>query len=127
MPIESSDYLAALQLIHVRSNYDRGYISNPRSGPDDLVRGLQRVRAVLEAMGQPDRTYPIVHVAGSKGKGSTSAFIAGIGRAAGYRCGLFTSPHLHSFRERIAIDGNPIDETTFAASAFAVDDAIQQL
>ena len=57
---------------------------------------------------------PIVHVAGSKGKGSTCAFLVAILRAAGHRVGLYTSPHLHQFRERIAIDGEPVAEESFA-------------
>ncbi len=118
------DYRAALQRIHERSNYDRGYITNPRSGPAGLERGLLRTRALLDWLGAPDRAYPIVHVAGSKGKGSTSAFVAAIGNAAGYRTGLSTSPHLHSFRERIAIDGSPVSETTFASLAYRCEVAI---
>jgi dihydrofolate synthase/folylpolyglutamate synthase len=74
---------------------------------------LARARALLDVLGAPDRAYPIVHVAGSKGKGSTAAFLAAIAQAAGYRAGLSTSPHLHSFRERIALDGAPISLAAF--------------
>lgn len=115
MTHHSNDYRTALQLIRERSNYDRGYITNPRSEPAGLELGLLRTTKLLERLGSPDRAYPIVHVAGSKGKGSTGAFIAAIGRAAGYRTGLSTSPHLHSFRERIAIDGIPVSEATFTS------------
>lgn len=111
----SGSYLDALTFIWERSAYDRGFISNPFSGPSGPERGLLRTRAVLDALGAPDRDLPIVHVAGSKGKGSTCAYLASIGRSAGYRTGLYTSPHLHSFRERIAIGSEPIDEPTFAA------------
>lgn len=127
MTTTSQDYRLALQHIHQRSNYDRGYITTPRSGPAGLERGLARTRALLDRLGSPDRAYPIVHVAGSKGKGSTSAFVAAIGKAAGYRTGLSTSPHLHSFRERIAIDGTPVDESTFASLVFRCEAAIAAL
>lgn len=85
------------------------------------------MRALLDALSQPDRAYPIVHIAGSKGKGSTAAFAAAIGDAAGYRTGLSTSPHLHSFRERIAISGQPIDQETFAVVAQRVEVASSAL
>ncbi|HET9659757.1 MAG TPA: folylpolyglutamate synthase/dihydrofolate synthase family protein [Thermomicrobiales bacterium] len=127
MSSHSDDYLRALQLLRERGNYDRGYITNPRSGSVGPELGLVRTRALLDELGSPDRAYPIVHVAGSKGKGSTSAFVAGIGKAAGYRTGLSTSPHLHTFRERIAIDGVPVDEPVFATLAFETEAAVAQL
>lgn len=123
MATRRDDFLEALRFIHDRSNYDRGYVTNPFAGPSGPGLGLVRTRALLDELGAPDRAYPIIHVAGSKGKGSTSAFAAAIGTAAGYRTGLYTSPHLHSFRERIAI-GNPISESDFAASVFDVKAAI---
>lgn len=71
---------------------------------------LDRIRAVLEALGNPQQTWPAVHVGGTNGKGSTAAMIASASSAAGYRTGLYTSPHLHSLRERIQLDGQPIAE-----------------
>ncbi len=65
---------------------------------------------LMEIMGNPHRKFRSVHIAGTNGKGSTSAFIAGMLRAAGYRVGLYTSPHLVSFTERIRIDNVPITE-----------------
>jgi dihydrofolate synthase/folylpolyglutamate synthase len=76
----------------------------------ERVWRLDRVRELLSALGDPHTQYPSVHVAGTKGKGSTTAMIASILRASGYRTGMYTSPHLHSFRERIQIDGAPIPE-----------------
>lgn len=108
-------YAAALRAIWDRSSYDRGFISNPFAGDDVARLGLRRTERLLERFGRPHRAYPILHVAGSKGKGSTCAFAAGVLTAAGYRTGLTTSPHLHSFRERIAVDGAPIDVAAFAA------------
>lgn len=71
--------------------------------------GLEVMQGLLEALDHPERRFPTVHVAGSKGKGSVSALTAGILTAAGLRTGLFTSPHLQSYRERIQIDREPID------------------
>lgn len=72
-----------------------------RATPADFA--LDRVERLLEAFGRPDDRLRFVHVAGSKGKGSTCAFLAHVLRAAGYRVGLFTSPHLHDPRERIRV------------------------
>src|SRR6185369_1628541 len=66
---------------------------------------LDRMRQLLTRLGQPDAGMKIVHVAGTKGKGSTSAMIAGMLTAAGFRTGLFTSPHLERIEERFAVDG----------------------
>jgi dihydrofolate synthase / folylpolyglutamate synthase len=71
--------------------------------------GLEVMQGLLEALDHPERRFPSVHVAGSKGKGSVSALTAGILTAADLRTGLFTSPHLQSYRERIQIGRRPID------------------
>ncbi len=71
--------------------------------------GLERMRAVLAELGAPERELPVVLVAGTNGKGSTSAWIASIATAAGYRSGLFTSPHLERVEERLRIDGRAIE------------------
>lgn len=108
-------YRGALRAIWERSGYDRGFISNPFWGDDAAALGLKRTAALLERMGNPQARFGIVHVAGSKGKGSTGVLIGEMLAAAGYRVGRYTSPHLHAFRERIAIDGDPVTETVFAA------------
>lgn len=107
-------YPAALREIWARSNYEKGYISNPFGNQESGERGLARVRHLLQLAGGLPGQMAIAHVAGSKGKGSTSAMLAAIGSAAGVRTGLFTSPHLHSFRERIAVDALPVSEERFA-------------
>jgi dihydrofolate synthase/folylpolyglutamate synthase len=66
---------------------------------------LDRMRVLVGALGNPHRAYTTIHVAGSNGKGSTSAFLSAMLEAAGHRVGLYTSPHLVRFRERIRIDG----------------------
>lgn len=68
---------------------------------------LDRMRQLLTRLGQPDAGMKIVHVAGTKGKGSTSVMIAAILTAAGYRTGVFSSPHLEQIEERFAVDGQP--------------------
>ncbi|MBC8164003.1 MAG: bifunctional folylpolyglutamate synthase/dihydrofolate synthase, partial [Roseiflexaceae bacterium] len=65
---------------------------------------LPRTRALLDAVGAPDRALRCVVIAGTKGKGSTAALLEAILRAGGYRTGLWTSPHLHTYRERIQVD-----------------------
>jgi dihydrofolate synthase/folylpolyglutamate synthase len=68
---------------------------------------LDRMRQLLTRLGQPDAGMKIVHVAGTKGKGSTSVMIAAVLTAAGYRTGVFSSPHLEQIEERFAVDGEP--------------------
>ena len=93
----------AIQFLLGRENYERW-----RSIPYDPARmGLERMRQLLEEIGSPQQNLPIIHVAGTKGKGSTSAMIAAALSAAGYRTGLFTSPHLERIEQRMAIDGQP--------------------
>src|SRR5688572_15648060 len=69
---------------------------------------LDRMFALMESMGNPQKKYPIIHVAGTKGKGSVSALCASALQAAGYKTGLYTSPHLWDYAERIQINGEPI-------------------
>jgi dihydrofolate synthase / folylpolyglutamate synthase len=106
------NYQEAITYIIARSGYDKGFVANPF---DAESVGLRRTEALLQMLDLPDTRYPTVHIAGSKGKGSTAAMLDSILRAAGYRVGLYTTPHLHTFRERIQINGAPIDEETFAS------------
>jgi dihydrofolate synthase/folylpolyglutamate synthase len=76
---------------------------------------LDRMRALLQALGDPQTQYPMIHIAGTKGKGSTAAIIESMFRAGGYRTGLFTSPHLHSFRERVRLNFHAISEDALIA------------
>ena len=78
--------------------------------------GLERIGFLLEALGNPQHAFRIVHVAGTNGKGSTCAMIESGLRAAGYRTGLFTSPHLVEPTERIQIAGRPVGAGQFAAA-----------
>ncbi len=69
---------------------------------------LDRMFALMDLLGNPQNQYPIIHVAGTKGKGSTSALCASALKAAGHTVGLYTSPHLEDYVERIQINGEPI-------------------
>ena len=75
---------------------------------------LRRVERLMEMLGEPHLATPVVHVAGSKGKGSTCAMIASGLKAAGFNTGLYTSPHLHTFTERIQLNGTNISRSDFA-------------
>jgi dihydrofolate synthase/folylpolyglutamate synthase len=104
------DYLAALRFLRDRAGYDRGFVANPFA---DEGIGLQRTAWLCAALGDPQQRYRSVHIAGTKGKGSTAALLTSVLRAAGYRVGLYTSPHLHTLRERVQVDGQPIVAGTF--------------
>ena len=85
--------------------------------PLSMRLGLERVERGLSALGHPERGLRILHVAGTNGKGSACAMAAEALRLAGHRPGLYTSPHLVRFNERIALDGHPIsDEALFRAA-----------
>jgi dihydrofolate synthase / folylpolyglutamate synthase len=75
--------------------------------------GLENIRTLLDALGRPDRAYPSVLIAGTNGKGSVAAMVERALRATGRRTGRYTSPHLVSLTERIAIDGAPIEDERF--------------
>ena len=77
--------------------------------------GLERVGALLEKLGDPQKSLKFVHIAGTNGKGSCAAMTASVLRAAGYRTGLFTSPYLFRFNERMQLNGKPIPDDTLAA------------
>lgn len=83
-----------------------------RNGSADYKPGLERVEALDRAFGNPSRPLRAVHIAGTNGKGTTAHALAAVLQAAGLRTGLFTSPHLVDFRERIRIDGQMIDTDT---------------
>ncbi len=89
--------------------------------------GLDRIRSVLDALGRPQDLCRFVHVAGTNGKGSTSAMIESALRASGRRTGLFTSPHLAEPTERIQIDGRPISSERFTAVFEAVHGVVEKL
>ena len=87
-----------------------------RAPEHDLEPSLDRIRAVMELLGDPQRTFPVVHVTGTNGKTSTARIIEAILRELGLKTGRFTSPHLHSMLERIAVGGRPVDAERFLAA-----------
>lgn len=88
--------------------------------------GLDNIRALLQALGHPERSWPSVHIAGTNGKGSVAAMVERGLRAAGLRTGRYTSPHLARIEERAAIDGAAVDAGTFAAVTSDVMDVVDR-
>lgn len=109
MPFPPFDaYADAIAYLSGRIDYERA--AAERMTTRDFK--LDRMRELLARLGDPQETIPAVHVAGTKGKGSTAAMTAEILTAAGYRTGLFTSPHIAAFEERMRVDGaSPSRET----------------
>lgn len=103
MAVDLAAYEAAQQFLASRINYER--TSRVPYGARRFK--LDRMRDLLKRLGNPHHDLPIVHVAGTKGKGSTAAMIGTILSAAGLRTGVYTSPHLDTVEERISIDGRP--------------------
>ena len=87
--------------------------------------GLHRMKELMERLGNPQDRLRFIHVAGTNGKGSTSAMLAAITEAAGYKTGLFTSPHLLKYNERMKINGTDIDDEAFTEVISAVADAAE--
>ena len=98
-----------------------------RSDFDYESLGLARIEALLSAIGEPQKGLACVHVAGSKGKGTTTLACAALLRAAGHRSGSFTSPHLESWRERFRIDGEPVGEAALLAGLNRIRPAVERL
>jgi dihydrofolate synthase/folylpolyglutamate synthase len=92
-----------------------GCIDYERRPPQPADLKLEQMRTLLQLLGDPHQRLRIVHVAGSKGKGSTAAMLAAVLQKAGYRTGLFTSPHLNAVEERIQVDGKPISAAEIAS------------
>ena len=88
--------------------------------------GLRGIRILLTSLDHPEEQFPSIHIAGTNGKGSTASMIAAIYAASGYRTGLYTSPHLVSFNERIRINGKPISSKAVARLTTAIGPAIER-
>ena len=89
--------------------------------------GLYRMEAILEALGNPERGLKSIHIAGTNGKGSTAAMVTAFAKAHGLRVGTFTSPHMDSIRERIQLDGVPLEEEPFWQAASVVKEVESRL
>jgi dihydrofolate synthase / folylpolyglutamate synthase len=108
-------------------------VQQPDHAIDDLLQsfgrfgvelGLERIQRLLGALGYPQERVPLVHVAGTNGKGSVCTYLAAVLQAAGYRVGRYTSPHLVSWRERITVNGEPIAAATLVQRLHQVRAAI---
>lgn len=119
--IEITDRESALAFLMQHINYERVTATTPTPFK------LERMRRLLAELGNPQRAAPAVHIAGTKGKGSTAALIAQILEAAGIRAGLYTSPHLHALEERLVIDGQCCSPDRLAALARQVQRAAERL
>ena len=104
------DYAAAVSYLAGLTDYE----VSPAAAYNAANFDLRRVEMLLGRMGRPQHGRRTAHIAGTKGKGSTAAMVCSILTTAGYRTGLFTSPHLYSWQERIAVDGRPITKDDFA-------------
>jgi dihydrofolate synthase/folylpolyglutamate synthase len=115
-------YASALDSLHAR-------VGELHAAPGEPRRKfrLEEMRTLVEALGHPERRFKSVLIAGTNGKGSTAATLTAILKSAGYRAGLYTSPHLVRVNERIRIDGAPIGDEEFARHYFRVDDCARQL
>ncbi len=107
-------YEQALTYIHSTPNFAR-------------AAGLHRMQALLQILGNPQDQLQFVHIAGTNGKGSTAAMVARVLEAAGYRTGLYTSPYLQDFRERIRLNSALIDGRDLAEITAQVAQAVQTL
>lgn len=81
-----------------------------RMGPAAMKKDLTNIRRLSDALGNPHRSFPSIHIAGTNGKGSTAHMLSAVFQAAGYRTGLYTSPHYRDFRERIKWNGQLVPE-----------------
>jgi dihydrofolate synthase / folylpolyglutamate synthase len=115
-------YAAALDRLHARAAELHAFPGQPRR-----KFRLEEMQTLVAALGHPEQRFRSVLIAGTNGKGSTSATLSSILLAASYRSGLYTSPHLDRVNERIRIAGTPISDADFARHYFQVDDCAGQL
>ena len=108
------------------NNYKKATDLLTSQGKFYIKLGLERIYAVLDLMGNPQNNLKCIHIAGTNGKGSVCAIISTILTQAGYKTGLFTSPHIFRYTERIKIDNNEINEDIFADKIFKINELAQK-
>ncbi|HCI80095.1 MAG TPA: bifunctional folylpolyglutamate synthase/dihydrofolate synthase, partial [Ktedonobacter sp.] len=116
------NYQEALSYIYSFTDFERG-----DSYVRDRNENLPRQRSLLELLGNPERAYTSTLIAGTKGKGTTAAFIERVLRQAGVRTGLYTQPDLHTFRERTRVNGRLMSEEEMAALVPEVRTVVEQV
>src|SRR5262245_58594287 len=117
------NYERAIEFLFSRVNFER--LSGMQYSADDFK--LDRMRALLRRLGDPQESIPAVHIAGTKGEGSTAALVAQMLAAAGIRTALFTSPHISAFEERMAVDGTIPEQRELAQLVEHVVGAVAEL
>jgi len=116
-------YERALEYLYGRVNFERVDAASYSVAEFKL----DRMERLLDLLGNPQRRIPVVHVAGTKGKGSTASMIASILREAGHRTGLLTSPHLSAFEERFTVNGELADHETIVRLVRQVAEQVEKL
>ena len=119
----ASHYGKALRFLQSLADYERQRIVRYTAQNFDL----DRMRALLKRLGNPHEQFRSVHVAGTKGKGSTCTMVAAMLQGTGYKVGLYTSPHLTDIRERIVVDGEMISQSDFARLVRLVEPAVAKV
>ncbi len=106
------------------------YVDYSMTHAKDLAKepfSLKNIRALLSEMGNPQKNYPIIHVAGTKGKGSVCAMLSSALQNAGFKTGLYTSPHLIRFNERIMVDGEMISDREVVTLTEKINSAVKSV
>ena len=110
MEVENqSKYEVTLNRLLTLADFERNNLGRRKKS----FIGLSRMIELVQRLDNPQNCAPVVHVAGTKGKGSVASMVSSILQKEGLKVGLFTSPHLLTFRERIRINGTPLNEETF--------------
>ena len=107
-------YQIALRYLYSFIDYEK----LPGAAPKRM--SLEKIETLVNLLGHPERQYPVVHITGTKGKGSTAAIISSILNQSGYRVGLYTSPHLVTLRERVRINGEPLPKVDLCRMVEAI-------
>jgi len=115
-PKQIRTFRSAVKFLNSLTNFER--VIGPQYASGKF--GLSRITRILSALDNPHRDFKTVHIAGTKGKGSTAAMLAAMVHASGHKVGMYTSPHVLDIRERIQIDGEMISELEFARAVAAV-------
>jgi dihydrofolate synthase/folylpolyglutamate synthase len=123
IPPENKAYNKAVEFLMSHTDYERMRVVRYNT----TTFNLDRMRQLLDGLGNPHKAYKTVHIAGTKGKGSTCHMVASMLRSAGFNVGLYTSPHLLNLRERVCINGRYISEDQFAGIIKRIEAVVKKL